>query len=521
MSESRDDSLDKAKGTDEESGPESSKPSADAPPDQDLSWLMIPPTSGAERPVEPGDIDPAKATGPAPEMPAKVLPWEPPRGREPERKTPPEPQRERPPEETRSAESRQPPSASRPRPGGTARAEPPPRERSRSEPVNEPHSRATEEAGAEADALRRAAAEAQTRASRVEDRRDYSGVVKAVQRHLANGYSLLGLVGYSGSGKTHFLRALSLQLRQQGFEVAAWETFRKARVPGRSEAVVFDFPCTGPRDEKWVFVDAGGELYARLQANDWKLPEESAALLHSLYHCRGLFLLVHLQPGHFRGGGVGAYRGMSDDERVADSDAQFAQEELEFFDNVLLFLRALKAEKGNVVELVRHCATEPDLDKALRSYRDQAPQLDIPVMVLFSQADTFADSPMELATGDFLSPRKGIVNVTAFAARHLPGLFGSLVRHARRFKFDFVQSYEEIQLPGHSAESGDTLPKWDLDGELLSVGVLPALEFLQRNLPAEGGLRRFLQRWELETRSTLLLNRLLHPKQWWGVKVNP
>src|SRR6266545_2497536 len=364
MSESRDDSLDKAKGTDEESGPESSKPSADAPPDQDLSWLMIPPTSGAERPVEPGDIDPAKATGPAPEMPAKVLPWEPPR--------------ERPPEETRSAESRQPPSASRPRPGGTARAEPPPRERSRSEPVNEPHSRATEEAGAEADALRRAAAEAQTRASRVEDRRDYSGVVKAVQRHLANGYSLLGLVGYSGSGKTHFLRALSLQLRQQGFEVAAWETFRKARVPGRSEAVVFDFPCTGPRDEKWVFVDAGGELYARLQANDWKLPEESAALLHSLYHCRGLFLLVHLQPGHFRGGGVGAYRGMSDDERVADSDAQFAQEELEFFDNVLLFLRALKAEKGNVVELVRHCATEPDLDKALRSYRDQAPQLDIP-----------------------------------------------------------------------------------------------------------------------------------------------
>jgi hypothetical protein len=212
---------------------------------------------------------------------------------------------------------------------------------------------------------------------------------------------------------------------------------------------------------------------------------------------------------------------MTDDERAADSEAQLAQEELDFFDHVLLFLRALKMEGGEVVKLVSRCAAEPDLDKALRPYRDEAPKLDIPVMVLFSQADTFADSPMELATGDFLSPRKGTVNVAAFAARHLPELFGSLVRHARRFKFDFVQSYEEVVVAGHSAQGGDTLPKWDLDGDLLSVGALPALEFLQRNLPAKGRLRRYLQRWELETRHALFLDRLLRPGQWRGVKVNP
>src|SRR5215210_813558 len=430
MSESRDDSLDKKDVGLE--GPGSSEPAPETAPEQDLSWLMIPPPAGDEaKPEAAVHSDSAAATGAVPEPPAKVLPWEPPRAREPERKAPPEPHRESPPGETRrpapQGAPRQPPSAARPQSGETARAEPPPRERPRSEPAGgAPPNRATGEPEEETDALRRAAAEARTRASRMEDRRDYRGVVKAVQRHLANGYSLLGMVGYSGSGKSHFLKALSLRLKQQGFEVAGWDRFRKTRVPGLSEAIVYDYPCTGPRGEKWVFVDAGGELYARLQVNDWTLPEESAALLHSLYQCRGLFLLVHLQPGHFQGGGVGAYRGMSDEERVADSEAQIAQEELEFFDHVLLFLRALKAERGNIVELVKRCANEPDLDKAHRPYRDQAPKLDIPVMVLFSQADTFADSPMELATGDFLSPRKGTVNVAAFAARHLPGLFGSL-----------------------------------------------------------------------------------------------
>jgi hypothetical protein len=315
------------------------------------------------------------------------------------------------------------------------------------------------------------------------------------------------------------LKALSFLLKQQGFEVADFDKLLKPRVPGFTEFSVFDFPCTGPRGEKWVFVDASGDMYYRVQVNNWDLPEKSASLLHSLYYCRGLFLLVHLQPGHFRGEAVGVHRYMSDDERAFDSDAQRAQEELEFFDHVLLFLRALKAERGDVVELVRRCAAESNLDKALRSYRNEAPKLDIPVVVLFSQADTLADSPVELATGSFLSPRKDTVNVAAFVARYLPGLFGSLVRHARRFKFDFVQSYEEVLVPSHSTESENFLPQWDLDGDLLSVGALPALEFLQRNLPAAGGVRKLLQLWEIETRHALLLDRLLHPRQWSGVKV--
>jgi hypothetical protein len=367
----------------------------------------------------------------------------------------------------------------------------------------------------------RTAVEAAARARRTEARRDYRAVVQSIERHLRLGYSLLGLVGYAASGKTHFLRALSILLRQQGFEAAAWESLRKVRVPGITEATVFDYPCTGPRGEKWVFVDAAGELYARLRVNDWSLPDESAALLRSLYRCRGLFLLLHLQPGHFRAGSLGIHRFLTEDETLADRAAQQAQEELEFFDHVLLFLRALAAEKGNVQQLVIRCASEKDLDTALRSYRETAPQLHIPLMVLLTQADTFDRSEIELAEGSFLSPRRGTVNTAAFAARHLPGLFGSLVRHARRFKIDFVQSYEELLLPERFDDKGApaVLPKWDYDGELLSVGALPALEFLYRNLPAEGGWRSRLRRLEIETRKALVVNRLLHPRDWKGVDI--
>ncbi len=211
---------------------------------------------------------------------------------------------------------------------------------------------------------------------------------------------------------------------------------------------------------------------------------------------------------------------MSENDTEIDLAAQQAQEELEFFDHVLLFLRALKQEKGSVRELIDRCARE-DLDKALRPYRDQAQKLDLPVMVLFTQADTFGGSQVELATGSFLSPRTGTVNVAAFVARHVPGLFGSLVRHTRRFKFDFVQSYEEVLVPGHSNPDGTQamLPKWQVDDELLSVGVLPALEFLYRNLATESGRRRHVHRFELEARAALHLHRLIHRRDWQGVDV--
>jgi hypothetical protein len=351
-------------------------------------------------------------------------------------------------------------------------------------------------------------------------RRDFQRVVEDVKNHLAKGYDLLGLAGYSGSGKTHFLRALSLLLKKQGFELADWEKMRRSRVPGLSEATVYDYPVSGPNGEKWVFVDAGGELYARLRLNDWELADDSAALLHSLHRCRGLFLLLHLQPGHFRLGSAGAHRWMSEEERQRDAEVQAAQEELEFFDHLLLFLRALQAEDGKVETLVDRCSKAGTLDKALRPYRDSAPKLELPVQVLFTQADTFGDGRFEVAEAVHLSPRKSTEGVAPFVARHLPMLLGTLLQHARRFRFDFVQSYEETSVAGDGGLP-ETIPQWAWGDALLSCGALPALEFLVRNLPAESGWERLLQRFELGTRGALKLDRLLHPGRWKGVEVQP
>lgn len=386
----------------------------------------------------------------------------------------------------------------------------PPEEESPAEPA-EPTIAERLEQAREASRLRREQEERQVR-------RDFQRVVEDVKSHLAKGYDLLGLAGYSGSGKTHFLRALSLLLKKQGFEVADWERMRRSRVPGLSEATVYDYPVSGPNDEKWVFVDAGGELYARLRLNDWELADDSAALLHSLYHCRGLFLLLHLQPGHFRLGSAGIHRWMSEEERQRDAEVQAAQEELEFFDHLLLFLRALQAEDGKVETLVVRCSEAGTLDKALRPYRDDSPKLNLPVQVLFTQADTFGDGRFEVAEAVHLSPRKSTVGVASFVARRLPMLFGTLLQHARRFRFDFVQSYEENQVEAPDG-TRQTIPEWALDDELLSCGALPALEFLVRNLPAEGRWERLLRRFELGTRGALELDRLLHPGRWKGVEV--
>jgi energy-coupling factor transporter ATP-binding protein EcfA2 len=368
-----------------------------------------------------------------------------------------------------------------------------------------------------ADLLGRARDATRRRLEEAEQRRDFENVVADVERHVARGYDLIGLVGYSGSGKTHFLKALSLLLKKQGFEVADWEKLRKALVPGFTEAAVFDYPATGPGGEKWVFVDAGGELYARLRSNDWDLADESAALLHSLHHCRGLFLLLHLQPGHFRLA-AGAHRWMDDEARQRDAEIQQAQEELEFFDKFLLFVRALEAEGGKVQELVARCAEQVSLDKALRRYRDAAPRLTIPVQVLFTQADTYGGR-FEVAEAIPLSPRKSTAGVAPFVARHLPSLMGTLVHHCTRFRFDFVQAYEEKSVTRSDDGLPETLPEWAVDDELLSCGALAALEFLVRHLPAESAWGRCLQRCEIGTRRALRLDRLLHRRRWKGVEL--
>lgn len=466
-----------------------------APPEEPAEEAPPAPADEGPPPFEAGD-----ATVP---VEPEVHPWEPP---------PPEPVHAQPPSPEPAVPE---PLASEP--AQTQPAEPPPEEPSADT------ARTADLLSQVAAAARRRAQEARQPAGEEEDRQDYRALVRSVDRYVDEGYDLLGLVGYSASGKTHFLKALSLLLKAQGFEVAEWEKMRRVRVPTLTGASIFDYACTGPGDEKWVFVDAGGELYARLRSNDWELANASAGLLHSLHHCRGLFLLLHLQPGHLHRGALGSHRWMSREERERDLEAQKAQEELEFFDHFLLFLRALKAEGGDVTKLVLRCAETGDVDKALRPYREGAPRLDIPVAVLFTQADTLADSPWEVAEGEFLSPRRGTMGVAPFVARHLPDLFGSLLRHARRFKFDFVQSYEEKGLADALDEEGrpQALPRWEHGGEPLSVGALAALELILRNLPARRRGGRWVQRYELETRQALRLDRWLHPKRWRGVEVLP
>ncbi|MEM7586208.1 MAG: hypothetical protein AAF560_22645 [Acidobacteriota bacterium] len=354
--------------------------------------------------------------------------------------------------------------------------------------------------------------------SEEEVKRDFNRIVKEVEHHIRNRYDLIGLVGYSGSGKTHFLRALSLLLKQtQGFEVAEWGKLRKSLVPGFTAMEAFYYPVSRGKRDKWVFVDAGGELYARLSINDWTLAQDSAGLLHSLHHCKALFLLINLQEGHFQIGSAGKHRWMSEDEKQRDEEIQTAQAELEFFDSFLLFLRALISTGGEVEKLAEQCA-EKGLDKALRSYRDNAPKLDIPVQVLFTQADTYADSAFEISEAIPLSPQRTTVGVAPFVARHLPSLLTTMLEHSRKFRFDFVQSYIEKQIPN---EDDETIPEWTDDrGNLQSCGALPALEFLIRNLPSQRFPDRLLQRLEIDTRTALKLDRLLSRRDWRDFEVS-
>ncbi|HEX6201956.1 MAG TPA: hypothetical protein VF100_03065, partial [Thermoanaerobaculia bacterium] len=278
-----------------------------------------------------------------------------------------------------------------------------------------------------------------------------------------------------------------------------------------TEAWPFYYAHTGSHGERWVFMDPGGELYYRLRSNDWRLAEASAGLLHTIGHCRGLFLLLHLTRGHLGSGATGFARGMDDDERQREAEAQKAQEEIEFFDQFLLFARALAAERGDVAKLVRRAA-DAGLDEALRPYH-RSPRLAAPVAVLFTQADRLAGG-MDFAgvDGTYAAPQSEHFRTAPFVARNLPTLLTTLLRHARRFRFDFVQSYVE------KPAAGEGLPLWSYRNEPLSVGLVPALEYLLRRSPAGGG--RGTGRLAIDSRTALRLHRLLHPRLWDGIEVD-
>ena len=451
-----------------------------------------------------GDLPDRPLRQPEPE-PRRPIPLPPPLERPAPVETRRTPQPERAPGEQIAETPSEPvpaPPAAAPEPAETPRPEPPeppgPAAPPRPEPPPEPF-----------DASSLAAASV-ARAEDEELRRSYREIVAAVERYVADGYDPIVLVGYPQTGKTHGLKALSYVLR--GFEEEAREELQRDLAPGYTEAWPFYRPVASPEGARWVFVDIGGELYARLRDNDWTLADAAAGLLHTVSRCRGLLLMVHLERGHLDLGPSGLDRGMSDAESQAEREVQRAHEELGFLDQFLLFVRALHRERGDVERFFRKVADAPSLDAALREYRG-VPRLEVPVAVLFTQADRLAEGgDFAVGGGDHLAPQS-LVRVAPFVARHLPGLFASLLRHARRFKLDFVQSYVERPAPGGER------PVWFHGREPLSVGLLPAVEFLERNLPPRDGRRPLWER-GIDTRTALRIHRLLHPGLWRGVEVD-
>ncbi len=109
---------------------------------------------------------------------------------------------------------------------------------------------------------------------------------------------------------------------------------------------------------------------------------------------------------------------------------------------------------------------------------------------------------------------------TLFAARYLPGLFAGLLDHARWFKFDFLQSYEEYET-GEVDDLGEPFVRtaWHTpdDQVPLSAGLMSGLEFVLRH---QGDGRRWWRSPGIDTRSALRLHKLLHPRLWRGIKID-
>jgi energy-coupling factor transporter ATP-binding protein EcfA2 len=362
-------------------------------------------------------------------------------------------------------------------------------------------------------------------------REAYQQIVQRVREHLENGSDLFGFVGQAASGKTHALKALDRLLRDHGVgSPEAQFHLDEAHAPRASEGRIFDYVYTGEQ-ANWVIMDAGGELYAAIQDNDWStLEADQAQLTHFLHHCKGLFFFLHLTPAHFDPRLMSQDPSLEDDAieqaRASARQARRAQRELMFFRNFLLFLRALKAENGNVTKVVDKCRWQQSLEKGLRGYEQSSPRLDLPVMVFFTKADSYGPG-FEIADGIQFDPRNIPMGPMVFTARYLPLLFQGLLQHVRRFKFDFLQSYVEYPMVQGAQpvldEAGKPLTRihWVADPTTpLSVGLLSGLEFVLRH---QSPGKRTWNWWNgpgIDTRSALLLHRQFHPKLWQGVKAD-
>ncbi len=332
---------------------------------------------------------------------------------------------------------------------------------------------------------------------------DLGALIDELDTYLDQDYKLFGLVGYPRSGKTHCLKALDIVLQKQGFKFHGDENLRQVKIPGPTGVqTIISRVCSGPRGQRWMFIDVGGELYQKIQSNEWG-SKTSKVLLHYLDRCCGIFMFLHLLPAHF---GISSKVSAKPIEEETNSKHQTYDplDELDFFDQFLIFLRTLKHKGGNLQDVLELCKTEA-IGKALLNYRSEAPLLDIPIMFFLTQADIYGDNRHR-----FLAPRSLPVPCAPFIARFLPTLFSALLTQARHFKFDFIQSYEDVG----TKDSPD--PQWEYQGQTMSVGIVAGLEFMVRNLP-----RRY--RWlgpQIETRKALRLNRRLHKKQWEDIVID-
>lgn len=345
-------------------------------------------------------------------------------------------------------------------------------------------------------------------------------VARKIAAQIRAGYTLFGFAGRSNSGKTACLKALSYLLKDNAESVKFMEEFGDVPVPPKTGFLNVGFSSVR---QKWVFLDAvGGELFQIIQEGGADFTNLNVPKVTAWFHsCRGLFFFLHLDPGDFSKILVDAdiHAMRAEQLKSLVNRERGKQMEQKFFGRLLLFLRALKHEDGNFLKVMAQCHERAALEESLRRYAAEAPLLDIPVMFFFSKADA-VDPDFEISEGFRLEPRSLQMPATLFAARYLPELFTGLLEHARWFKFDFLQSFEqyETRKSDYTGEPSVAAAWHTPDDQVsLSVGLMSGLEFVLRH---QNQQTAWWSRVGIDTRRALLLHRMLNPTLWKGIKIN-
>ena len=346
--------------------------------------------------------------------------------------------------------------------------------------------------------------------------RDHAAAVLArTEEYLEKNYDLIGFVGYSTAGKTHALKALVYLLT--GIDQDDRRRLHGELSPGptaRNTHLVPDDAQGAPGLRPRIYLDAGGELFQWLQDGPWLRDGDEGdpnlnadcevfyGLLHALCRAKGLIFTIDLTEEHFRR----EVQALDADGQPTANRPSKVLEERSLLELVLLFRRAVAHHEGDVKEVIAQCRAHRSVSKALRQYRVSR-KLDIPVAVLFTKADRWVDSGRSSVPGEVLAPHL-MVGVAPFVRRRLPLLFEVVQQHARRFRFDFMQSCVQVHLP-RSAGDPEAEPLWEWEEDPLSVGVLPTIEFLVRNMPPNGRLASLVRWCEIESRGALQIDRFV------------